>query len=96
MGMELITGGSPSEGTGIRPTSPGRGSAPAGPDGLADGALAAGEEVRPEPACGPLSPVVPPAQPALAARAMNAAADLVAHDFPAAMGHHPASSRSSN
>ncbi|MER5423591.1 hypothetical protein [Streptosporangium roseum] len=96
MGMELITGGSPSEGGGIRPTSPGLGSTPGGPEGLAGEALAAGEGVRPAPACGPLPPVVPPAHPALAARAMNAAADLVAHDFPAAMGHHPASSRSSN
>ncbi|GAA3088223.1 hypothetical protein GCM10017600_63210 [Streptosporangium carneum] len=37
------------------------------------------------------SPPVPAAHPVPAARAVNAAAILIVHDFPDAMGHHPAS-----
>ncbi|WP_344976372.1 hypothetical protein [Streptosporangium fragile] len=87
MGMELITGGRPSAGREIFPTSPGRGTAPGGPaggragsaepSGLFDApAEASGfETFPPDPAPGPSAPAA--AHPALTARATIAAAILV-------------------
>jgi hypothetical protein len=98
--MELITGGRPSSVRGILFTSPGLGSAPGGPLGLAG----VGEPEGEVPAPGveavasspdPSSRSMPVPHPALIIRATNAAVDLIAHDFAGDMDDHPASSRSS-